>query len=149
MMMPKPKYINLLFLSFGALILISGCKTHSKELKAMLESPVANMQLTTAKEIKRSYNDKSVSLGKPIYAAVRIEYEPIGNHTKEDVYSEIVENIERSGWRRDAYNVAQRDYYSASKPYESFSLLVEVFNHPEKSTVNIVMVHKARPRQLQ
>ena len=148
MMKLRPKYINLLFLSFGALILISGCKIQSKELKAMRGSPIANMQLTTAKEVKRSYRDKNITFGKPIYAYVKIEYEPKINYTKEDVYREIVNNLENNGWRRDLYNVGQRGYYSASQPYESFSLVVKVFNHQNLSTVRIDMEHRARKRQL-
>ena len=140
----KPIYFISFILAFGALVILSGCEIKSKELKAMLENPVANMQLITAQEVERSYKDKDVTFGKPIYARVKIEYEPIGNHTKEDVYNEIVKKIESSGWSRDAYNVGHSGYYSASLPHESFSLVVEVFNHPDIRNVRISIKHGAR-----
>ncbi len=146
----KPKFIFLFFLLFGSLILISGCE--SKELKAMLESPLANMQLTTAREVARSHKDKEVTLGKPIYAKVRIKYEPTGNYTKEDVFNEIVKNIEKNGWEREwgrNDNSGQSGYYSASLPYESFSLIVEVLRRPGLSTVSVYLGHRARQIQPQ
>ena len=79
----------------------------------MLANPVANMQLTTAREVKRFQEDKDITRGRS-YAELKVRYEPVGNNTKGDVYDEIVENIENSGWKRDSYSVGRNDYYNGS-----------------------------------
>jgi len=141
--------IIILVLVVGALAFVGGFGRKSKELKTMLESSVANMQLVTAQEVNRAYSDKRTTLGIPIYAGVGIRYEPVENYTKEDVYKEIVKNIENNNWVREDSG-GQGDYYRAYLPYESFReggsrvITVGVFNHSERSTVDITMGHGIR-----
>ncbi len=126
---------------FGVLIFFSMQKPESAGLKAMLANPVANMQLTTAREVRRFQEDKDVILGKPVYAKIRVNYEPIGNNTKGDVYVEIVEIVESSGWERDSYSTEMNDYYNGSLYYESSSrrLDVSVGYKPDRSYVWVSM----------
>ena len=73
----------------------------------MLESSISTTQLTTGHEIKRWYQDQGVTLGKPVRAQVRIEYEPVSNYTKEDVYNEIVTILEKNNWEREEQSIPQ------------------------------------------
>ena len=80
-------YKRYIAIAFGVLLFLSGCQ--SAELEALGNS-VSLIQLQTGREVSRWHQDKDVVFGKPIYAKVRIEYEPINYYTKEDVYDEIV-----------------------------------------------------------
>ncbi len=118
-------------------------KTESEGLKAMLANPVANMQLTTAREVKRFQRDKDKVLSKPIYAEILVIYEPIGNNTQGDVYDEIVGNIENSGWKKkDVTSWVEGKYYKAETPYGSFDrrLRVSVAIGSRSNSVSLDMV---------
>jgi hypothetical protein len=117
-----PSIAILILAFFGVVILLSMYNPESAGMKAMLANPVANMQLITARETYRFQEDKDKVLGKPVYAKVRVEYEPIDNYTKGDVYDEIVEIVEKSGWERDSYSADRDDYYSGLQYYEYGSL---------------------------
>ncbi len=138
----KLKYFILLLLavSLGILFFVNVQKTKSEGFKAMLTNPVANMQLTTAREVKRYQRDRDTVLGKTSSASIIVKYEPIGNYTKGDVYDEIVENIENTGWnKRDVTSSLEDRYYVAKTRYGTSNriLVVEVFNHPESSSVSL------------
>ena len=120
-------------------------EAESEGLKAILANPAANMQLTTAREVRRSQNDKNIIRGRS-YAEIRVDYEPIGNNTERDIYDEIVANIEAYGWEEEyetrndnggAYYVAKTYYghpsnylqISVNSSYAGFSIrVVEIFN---------------------
>jgi hypothetical protein len=93
-----PLTVFIALLVFGILLFLSGCSLiKSAELRA-LEDAASVLQLTTGQEVSRSVQDKGTALGKPVYAKIYIEYEPINNYTKEDVYHEIIAILERNGW---------------------------------------------------
>jgi len=143
MKISKLKYFILLILVFlGILIFVNVREAESEGLKAMLANPVANMQLTTAKEVYRYQDDKGVTLGKPGYAMVDVTYEPIGNNTTGDVYDEIVDNIENSEWeKRDITSWLEGEYYVAKTYYGTSNrvLLLEVFNNQDLGSVTVSM----------
>ncbi len=142
----KSQYFILLLLEFLVILVFSGVqKTKSEGLKAMLANPVANMQLTTAREVRRYQMDKDKTLGKPGYAEILVIYEPIDNNTQGDVYDEIVGNIENSGWERDSYSAERDDYYSGALPYYKTSvskgrLDIGVSTASESSNVTLSIV---------
>ena len=100
------------------------------------------MELSTAHEIKQIIQDNEVSLGKPIYAEVRIQYEPIGQHTKEDVFREIVAILEKDQWQRSEMGIDDR-YYVATLNKDSFPLLTEVFNNKENTFVSLHIINRS------
>ena len=133
-------YISCIVLTFGILLFLSGCKkTESTELKAMLESSAATAQLTTGSEVYRQIQDREIKplLGKPKQPEVRIEYEPINNYTKEDVYDEIVGILEKNNWEMKELSIAQPGYYNASLPQDGFTILAEVLIHSQSNIVSI------------
>ncbi len=128
---------------FGVLIFFSMQKPESAGMKAMLANPVANMQLTTAREIKRFQRDKDTVLGKPIYAEILVEYEPVGNNTQGDVYDEIVGIIKKSGWEKeDVTSGLEGKYYKAETRYGSFGkhLRIRVATDSQSSSVSLKIV---------
>jgi len=75
---------------FGVLLFLSGCGIiKSAELQA-LEDAASVLQLTTGREVSRSLRDKGTALGKPVYAEIIIEYEPVNSHTRKEVFDEII-----------------------------------------------------------
>jgi hypothetical protein len=132
-------HISYMTLAFGILLFLSGCNAKSTELKAMLESSVATTQLTTGSEVSRQYQDRQTKplLGKPKQPEVRIEYEPINNYTKEDVYDEIVGILEKNDWEREELSIAQPGYYKASLPQDDFTIVAEVLIHSKSNIVSI------------
>jgi hypothetical protein len=83
---------------FLLMLFLSGCKP--AELKT-LESSSSIIQLQTGLEVRRSLQDKDTVLGKPIYAEMYIEYEPIDNYTKKEVYDEIIAILKKNNWEED------------------------------------------------
>jgi hypothetical protein len=126
-------------LAFGILFFLSGCK--SAEL-ITLESAASIIQLQTGREVSRSLEDKDVVLGKPVYAKIQIEYEPINPYTKEDVYEEIVAILEENHWERDKDNIVP-DAVSGSLQQGDFKILTTVLIQPDKNLVTLYMeVHR-------
>jgi hypothetical protein len=79
----------LIIIGFGLVI-----KNHeSNELIDVLESPMANLQITSGEEIKRSYYDRGTTLGKPDYVTLYIYYQPKDNSSKADVFNELINNM--------------------------------------------------------
>ncbi|MBP9836401.1 MAG: hypothetical protein KBC78_01050 [Candidatus Pacebacteria bacterium] len=135
-------YTGLTCLILGFSLFVAGCNIKSKELKTILASSAVSMELSTAHEIKQIIQDKEVSLGKPIYAEVRIQYEPIGQHTKEDVFREIVAILEKDQWQRSEMGIDDR-YYVATLNKDSFPLLTEVFNNKENTFVSLHIINRS------
>jgi len=83
--------IILIIIGFSLII-----KNHqSKELKDLLKSPMANIQLTTGEEMKRSYYDRGTVLGKPGYVAIMISYQPKPGQSKTDLFNELANNMKQ------------------------------------------------------
>jgi hypothetical protein len=122
-------------LSVGVLLFFSGCK--SADLKA-LDSAVAIIQLQKGGEVSRSYRDKDVVLGKPIYAKARIAYEPINNYNKKEVFDEIVAILGKNNWERDEWNIVP-NAFKASLQQGDFKILTTVLLHLDKNLVTVYM----------
>ena len=122
---------------FSFLILLGGCKTQSEELKAMLASRISTFQPSTGNEVRRSYQDKGVTLGKPIPAEVIIEYKPIGNYTVGDVYDEIVKTLLHQHWQKEELSTYQPGFFIASLSQEGFIIKASVNIQPDRGIVSI------------
>lgn len=110
----------------------------------MLNSAIANMNIKSAQEVTRSYDDKRIITltGKPVYAYLRIIYIPKSGYSKEDVFNEIVHVLEENDWK-----VERRTYWdnnnslslTASLPYESFSLKARVDYEQNDNTIRVAL----------
>jgi hypothetical protein len=134
------KYKFHIALAFCFLFLLSGCK--SAELRS-LEDSASLIQLTTGREVNRSLQDKGEVFGKPVYAEVDIDYEPIDNHTKREVYEEIVEILNKNQWERDEVNIVP-DFFSASLKQDDFKLLISVLIRSSENLVRVEIVNRNR-----
>ncbi|MDP9312965.1 MAG: hypothetical protein M3R24_19115 [Chloroflexota bacterium] len=130
-------YKIIIGLAFVIIILLSGCNTRSNELNAILKSSVATTQLTTGREVSRSQQDKSTTLGKPVYAKLILEYEPVNNNTKEDVFNEIVAILEKDNWEREELSRPIPGFFKATLPQDNFSLVADVSIDAQRNTVII------------
>lgn len=130
-------YRGFIALASVILIMLSGCNTRSTELNAMLENPVLATQLTTGREVSRTQRDKGETLGKPIPAQVILEYEPVNNNTKEDVFNEIATIFDRNNWEREKQSIVQTGYFRATLPRDSYSIVADVLIHSERNTVRL------------
>ena len=77
--------------------MLSGCK--SAQLKE-LETLASSIQPTMGQEVGGTSRDRSPAVTGfgPTPAEIYIEYEPINNYTKENLYDEIVVILEENGW---------------------------------------------------
>jgi len=85
--------------------------------------------------------DKGEALGKPVYAELRIEYEPAGSFTKKEVYEEIVNTLNENNWKRDEWNIVP-DYYSGSIEEDKYTLLVSVLIRSDEDRVSVTFVNR-------
>jgi hypothetical protein len=130
-------------LIFGVLLFLGGCRlVKSAELRA-LEDVASVLQLTTGREVKRWTQDKGTALGKPVYAEIYIEYEPIYNYSKKEVYDEIIAILERNNWERDEWNI-DPDYFNASLKKNNITLIAGVLIRSEKNLVTVRMTNRDR-----
>ena len=131
---------NFIFLAL-CILLFGGCKERSKELVAMLENSISTTALTTGIEIDRSQRDWGEGLIKPTQPEVRIQYKPKNNYTKEDVYEEIIENLEESHWdREEERGIKQAGFYRAFLPQDSFTIRATVQILSEENIVNVRLI---------
>jgi len=140
----SPKNRNKLYvLLFILLFFLGGCKAESAELRTMSGTSAATTQLTKGKEISRWSQDKEIDplIGKPKQPELRIEYEPINNYTKEDVFDEIVEILKKDGW---VSNTERSGYFTASLPQEHFTIMAEVLVHSKYNIVSVNFVTVSR-----
>ena len=130
-----------IFKSFIVLVfctlLLSGCKTKSEELVAMLESSISTAELTTGLEINRSKVDRGTKFGKPVHPEVRIQYKPIDNYTKEDVYEEIIEILEEGHWVREELSINLSGFYRASLQQDGFIIRATIKIQSERNSVSV------------
>lgn len=134
-------YISYIILALGILFFFSGCK--SAELKT-LESTVSTLQPQMGREVSRSLEDKDTVLGKPVYAKIRIQYEPINQYTKEDVFDEIVAILKKNSWEMNAENIVP-DAFSASLQQGSLKILTTVLIDPDENLVTVSMQAHRNP----
>jgi hypothetical protein len=130
---------KLYVLIFIFLFSVGGCKAESVELRAMSDASVATAHLITGTEISRRSQDRETNplIGKPKQPEVRIEYEPVNNYTKEDVFDEIVEILKKDGW---VSNTERSGYFTASLPQEYFTIMAEVLVHSKYNIVSVTFV---------
>jgi hypothetical protein len=124
-------------LAFGALLFLSGCQ--SAELKA-LESSVSIIQLQTGREVNRLMHDKELGFTRTIYPELIIQYEPINDYTKKDVYDEIVAILEKNNWERSDWNIGRSDFFTASLRQGRFTISASVVIYTDKNLVQITML---------
>ena len=125
--------LYILALAFGILLFLSGCK--SAELRA-IENSASVLQITMGQEVNRWTQDKGVALGKPVYAKIIIEYEPINNHTRKEVYEEIVTVLKNNNWKGEE---PFADYFKATLQQGSFKISTGVSIDEKKNIVTIIM----------
>jgi hypothetical protein len=139
-----PLTVFIALLVFGILFFLSGCSLiKSAELRA-LDDATSVLQLTTGQEVSRLVQDKGTALGKPVYAKNYIEYEPINNYTKEDVYDEIIAVLERNGWEGKESSILAPEFsafYRGSLKEVNIALFVNVWISSEKNLVSVRMTH--------
>lgn len=118
---------------------VGGCKAESAELRAMSDASVATEHLITGTEISRRAQDQETKplLGKPKQPELRIEYEPINNYTKEDVFDEVVGILKKDGW---VSNTERSGYFTASLAQEYFTIMAEVLVHSKYNIVSVTFV---------
>lgn len=133
--------LYIFILAFSLLLFLSGCKRTSAQLQA-LESSASIIQLRTGREVSRWSQDTEAGFTGPVYAEIRIKYEPINNYTKEEVYNEIVDVLEKNNWERDEWNIDRSDYFSASLQQDHFTLLAIVRIHSDENFVSIRIVNR-------
>ncbi|CAG0991561.1 hypothetical protein ANAEL_02324 [Anaerolineales bacterium] len=128
--------IGLILLIF--LFFLSGCK--SAALQA-IEDAASVLQITTGREVDRWTHDKGKALGKPVYPEIFIVYEPINNHTKEEVYAEIVAILKKNNWvGREP--ITGYDYFKATLQQGGFEISTKVVIGRIKNIVTIsVAIH--------
>jgi hypothetical protein len=132
-----PLTVFIVLLVFGILFFLSGCSLiKSSQLRA-IEDAASVLQLTTGREVERWTQDKGTALGKPIYAQVLIVYEPINNHTKKEVFDEIVAILEKNNWESEPVTVP--DYFRATLQQGQFKISTRVSIGLDKNLVTIVI----------
>lgn len=104
--------------------------------KRILENSIAKIQLTKGREINRWQQEKSLTLGKPIYEKIRVGYEPINNYSKQEVYGEIVAILEKNNWQRDSGNNSP-DSFVGSLHQGNYLLFTIVMILPDKNEVTV------------
>jgi len=111
----------------------------SNELKAMLDTSVSSMSLTTGTEVRRSIEDNNTTLGKPIAARVIIEYKPKDNYSEKDVFDEIVQNLLDEHWQKEDLNTNQPGFFIASLSQDAFIIEAAVSSQPDRGIVSILL----------
>ncbi|MBN2094029.1 MAG: hypothetical protein JW740_01530 [Candidatus Zambryskibacteria bacterium] len=130
-------------LLLGVLLFLNGCRIFKSVELRELEDLVSVIQLTTGKEISRSVRDKGTELGRsPIYAEIYLKYRPINDYTKNEVYQEIIEILERRGWKADDWNIVP-DFFSASLKSKDnvHTITAGVRLHSDANLVSVRVTH--------
>jgi hypothetical protein len=142
-----PLTVFIVLLVFGTPFFLSGCGIIKSAELGAIENAASVLQLTTGQEVSRSLQDKGTALGKPVYAEIYIEYEPINNYKKEDVYDEIITILERNGWEGKEATTLAREFsasYSASLKELNVALFIDVRIYSEKNLVTVRMTNRDR-----
>ncbi len=135
-------YKSCIALAFGVLFFLSGC--NSAKLQA-LENSVSTVELTTGREVRRSLTDehRGFITGGIYDPEVLIVYEPIDNHTKQEVFEEIGAVLKKNNWRD--YGRANLDYsgtfyyFRTFLQYDGYPVTVWVNTSPDKNEVVLIV----------
>lgn len=137
----SPKHRNKLYvLVLIFLFSIGGCKkAESGELQAMVDASAAINHLTTGKEVSRQAQERETDplFGKPKQPELRIEYEPLDNYTKADVFEEIVGVLKKDGWVSSS---DRSGYFTASLQQGYYTILAEVLLRSNDNIVSVIFV---------
>ncbi len=128
---------HIFLLACGVLLFLSGCRIIKSAKLQALENAGSVLQLKTGQEVRRSLQDEGTALGKPVYAKIIIEYEPINNHTRKEVYDEIVAILERNNWESESVTVP--DYFKATLQQGQFEMLGSVTIDPSRNLIIVIM----------
>ena len=136
------KLYIIVLLAFSLLLFLSGCKMKSVQLQE-LENLASYIRLTMGREVSRWSHDKEAGLTGPIYARIRIEYEPINNYTKEEVYNEIVDILKKNDWKGQACIGCSTPSFSASLRQDDYPIPINarVRVHSGENLVSISIEH--------
>lgn len=134
--------LTLILLCVIAVAVTQWVRGESAELRELLVTQTANMHLQTATEIKRVVFDKTVTLGKPVYAQVVITYRPAGTFSQDDVFAEIVSYVAGGNSKESSRSRATPGYYHASLHSGSGYIFIEVFKKPTDNIVEVVLTNK-------
>ena len=127
--------LYIIALAFGILFFLSGCK--SAELRA-IDNSASVLQITTGQEVDRWTHDKGTALGKPVYAKILIVYEPINNHTRKEVYEEVVAILKNNNWV-GSEPITDYDYFKAILEQDGFEISAKVSIDEIKNIITISM----------
>ena len=137
---------NRLFIFAFALILlffISGCGILKSAQLRELETLISVIQPASGREVSRFVRDTEAGFTGPIYARIRIEFEPIDDYTKNDVYDEIVEILEKNNWEGETCDACTTDYFSASLHQENYPIPIRasVLVRADENLVSLKVEH--------
>ena len=134
--------LYLLALAFTLLLFLSGCEIKSAQLQE-LERAVSIIQLTTGREVSRSIQDKEAGFTGPIYAQIRIEYEPNNHYTKGEVYNEMLDIFEKNKWEVKECDACRTASFSASWQQDNYPIPINarVLIRSDENLVSIRIVH--------
>ena len=135
--------IGFIFVSTVTLFLvILFTLTSSSQLKA-LENLISTIQPTTGHEVNRHIQDTEAGFTGPIYAEIRIDYEPNNNHTMEDLYDEIVKLLERNNWEGKECDGCLSAFFKAYLQQDDYPIPIRagVYIHADENFVRIRMTH--------
>ena len=121
-------------LALGILLFLSGCKSTQFEI---MEREVAAIQLTTGHEVSRYAHDEEWGFTGPNYAKISIRYEPINEHTKKEVYDEIVAILEANNWQEDECDACSADSFIAYLPSNTLKVIVVL--RTDKTSVSFLL----------
>lgn len=141
---PKTRFYIFAF-ALGILFMLSGCK--SAQLKE-LEALASSIQPPMGQEVSRISRDTSPAITGfgPTPAKIYIEYGPINNHTKEELYDEIVTILEENGGEGRVCDACSSVSFFADLPRGDSpgSIKTIIIIHPDKNLVSISMQHPTR-----
>jgi hypothetical protein len=110
----------------------------SAELQAM-EKASSAINITSGQVVDKRKNDFHHVLGIPESAQIRLVYAPTGNHTKQEVFSDIVSQLVKNGWKRNDMNIIP-EYFTATQKdggKNNFSLYVSVHINENDNLVSV------------
>jgi hypothetical protein len=109
----------------------------SAELQT-LEKAVSILQITTGREVDRYVTDKGgISPALPVFPEISISFEPSNEHTKEDVYNEIIAILERNDWQMNESD-AFPGYFDGFLQQGRFKISGDVY--PVGRDINLVRI---------